>query len=354
MRGEAELPPGRSAANRAPMPADRPHAFPVLLADIGGTNSRFAILPSADAAAVELPPVRTSAFPSIEAAIAAAVPNEVAKPVSAVLAVAGPVDGDEIDLTNSHWVIRPKDVMNATALRSVTVLNDFEAQALAVAGMPDEFLVDLGGDRALENETRVVVGPGTGLGVGSLVRAGGRWVPVPGEGGHVDLGPRDKRDEAVWPHLERIDGRISAEQLLCGRGITNLYRGVCAAHGDAPVLEGPPAITEAAVERTDLHAIEALDLFAIHLGRVAGDCALTVMATGGVFISGGIGQHIVGILRAGLFREAFVDKAPHRAIMEQIATKLVVQPLAALSGLAAYARHPERFEVAIAHRNWTI
>ena len=330
------------------------HPFPVLLADIGGTNSRFAVLPDPGTPAVELPPVRTSAFASIEAAISAVLPLEMAAPRSAILAVAGPVDGDAIDLTNSDWVIRPTDVMNATTLGSVTVLNDFEAQALAISGMPDEFLVDLGGQRALGDETRIVLGPGTGLGVGALVRAGGRWVPVPGEGGHVDLGPRDRRDEAVWPHLERIDGRVSAEQLLCGRGIENLYRAVCAAHGGAPTLETPPAITAAAVERTDPHAIEALDLFAVHLGRLAGDLALTFMATGGAFVSGGIGQHIVAILRSGLFREAFVDKAPHREIMDGIATKLVVQPLAALSGLASLARYPERFEVAVAHRQWTL
>ena len=327
--------------------------FPVLLADIGGTNSRFAVLPDADKPAIELPPVRTSAFASIEAAIAAAVPPEIARPASAILAVAGPVDGDAIDLTNSHWVIRPHEVMDASSLQALTVLNDFEAQALAISGMPDEFLVDLGGELPPTEETRAVLGPGTGLGVGALVRAGGRWVPVPGEGGHVDIGPRDRRDEAVWPHLERIEGRVSAEQILCGRGIENLYRAVCAAHGDAPTLSTPPAITAAAVERTDPHAIEALDLFAIHLGRVAGDLALTFMATGGVFVSGGIGQHIIGILRSGLFRDAFVDKAPHGDIMRGIATKLVVQPLAALSGLAAYARHPERFEVAVAHRYWT-
>ena len=328
--------------------------FPVLLADIGGTNSRFAVLPDANAPAVELPPVSTGAFPSIEAAIAASVLSEIPAPASAILAVAGPVDGDEIDLTNSRWVIRPNEVMNATTITDLTVLNDFEAQALAISGMPEEFLVDLGGDLPLAEETRVVLGPGTGLGVGALVRAGGRWVPVPGEGGHVDLGPRDERDRFVWHYIEEIEGRVSAEQILCGRGIENLYRAVCAAHDDAPTLASPPSITAAAVERTDAHAVEALDLFAIHLGRLAGDLALTFMATGGVFVSGGIGQHIVGILRSGLFREGFVDKAPHREILEGIATKLVVQPLAALSGLASYARHPERFEVAVADRRWTL
>ena len=327
--------------------------FPVLIGDIGGTNARFAILTDAYAEAREFAPVRTADYPTIDDAIQAAVLDKTAiQPRSAVLAVAGPVDGDAIDLTNCHWVVRPRDMIAGLGFSDVIVLNDFEAQALAVADMAPEHVVELGGGRAEANATRVVLGPGTGLGVGALVHAARRWVPVPGEGGHVDLGPRTERDHAIWPHLERIEGRVSAEQVLCGRGIVNLYRAVAAVSDGDAQTDDPAAITEAAVKRTDPIAVETLDLFAAYLGRVAGDLALTFMATGGVYVSGGIGQHIVGILKSGGFRGAFEDKAPHGALVGSIATRLVIHPLAALSGLSAFARTPQRFVVSTEGRRW--
>ena len=327
--------------------------FPILIGDIGGTNARFAILTDGYAEPKEFPPVRTAEFGNIEEAIQTAVLDKTSvQPRSAVLAVAGPVDGDEIDLTNCHWVVRPLDLIRDLALHDVIVVNDFEAQALAVADMTPEHLVELGGGRAENNATRVVLGPGTGLGVGALVHAARLWVPVPGEGGHVDLGPRTEREQAIWPHLDRIGGRVSAEQVLCGSGICNLYRAVAkAGELDAP-LDTPAAITQAAVARTDPVSVETMDIFSACLGRVAGDLALTFMATGGVFISGGIGQHIVGILKSGAFRAAFEDKAPHTELVRSISTRLVIHPLAALAGLAAFARTPGRFALETAGRRW--
>ena len=337
---------------RASQPMDA-LGFPVLIGDIGGTNARFAILSDAYAEAKEFPPVRVADYANIDDAIQAAVLDRTSlQPRAAVLAVAGPVDGDTIDLTNCDWVVRPRNLIEGLALSDVVVVNDFEAQALAVADMAPEHLVDLGGTAVTANATRVVLGPGTGLGVGALVRAVGMWIPVPGEGGHVDLGPRSERDLAIWPHLERADGRVSAEQILCGRGICNLYRAVGAADGRETPLSSPADITQAAVTRTDDVAVDALELFATYLGRVAGDVALTTMATGGVFVSGGIGQHIVGILKGGGFRAAFDDKAPHGELMRGIATQLVIHPLAALAGLSAYARTPARFGLATGGRRW--
>jgi len=328
--------------------------FPVLIADIGGTNARFAILPEADAAPMEFPTVGTADFPTLDAAIRGAILDRTAiRPASAVLAVAAPVDGDEIALTNCDWVVRPKRMLETLGLEQVLVLNDFEAQALAVVALGPGHMEKIGGGEPEARAGRVVLGPGTGLGVAGLVHCRDVWIPVPGEGGHVDIGPRGARDLAVFPHIETIGGRVSAEQVLCGRGLVNLYRAVAAADGLAPRLTTPAEITAAALAGGDPVAGEALDMFVTCLGRLAGDLALIFMSRGGVFLTGGIAQKIVPALRSGLFRAAFEDKAPHGAVLEAMPVYVITHPLAALAGLAAYAREPARFGVETAGRRWT-
>jgi len=332
---------------------DNGNAFPVLLGDIGGTNARFSILPSPDDAAVHFPVVRTASFVTIDDAIATAIAERPdLAPRTAVLAVAGPVDGDEIDLTNCDWIVRPRQLFDTIGLSDVIVLNDFEAQALAVVALDREHMVSIGPEHLVLPGGRVVLGPGTGLGVAGLVHARDMWIPVPGEGGHVDIGPRTARDHEIWPHLEPIEGRISGEQMLCGRGLVNIYRAICAADGVAAEMTDPADITAAALARANGQAVETVDLFVTCLGRLAGDLALIFMARGGVYLTGGIAQKIVPALQNGLFRAAFDDKAPHGALVRAMPVHVVVHPLAALVGLAAYAREPHRFGVETKGRRW--
>jgi glucokinase len=262
------------------------------------------------------------------------------------------VNGDEIPLTNCPWVVRPRQMLADLGLCDVVVLNDFEAQALAVVALGPEHREKIGGGEPDPNAARVVLGPGTGLGVAGLVRFGDRWIPVPGEGGHMDIGPRTPRDFQVFAHLEKLDGRISGEQILCGRGLLNTYRAVAAADGTTPRFTTPAQVTAAALGRTDAVAGEALELFVTCLGRTAGDLALVFKSQGGVYLTGGIAQKIVPALKAANFRAAFEDKAPHQEMMSRIPVYVVTHPLAALSGLAAYARAPDRFGVRTEGRRW--
>ncbi len=197
-----------------------------------------------------------------------------------------------------------------------------------------------------------MLGPGTGLGVAGLVRTRHAWVPVPGEGGHIDIGPRTERDYQIFPHIERIEGRVTGEQILSGRGLRNLYLGICAADKITPTLETPVDITSAGLDGSNPQAAETLDLFATYLGRLAGDLALIFMAHGGVYLSGGIPVRILSALKAGSFRAAFEDKAPHKAIMRDIPVRVITYQLAALTGLSAFARTPSRFEVSTEGRRW--
>jgi glucokinase len=334
--------------------SDASMPFPILIGDIGGTNARFAVIETATSAQVDYPNVRTADFETIDDAIRATILEKGVKPRSAILAVAGPIADDEIPLTNCDWVVRPKTMIADLGFEDVLVVNDFEAQALAISDLSADHRERLGNAAAHEDmvASRVVLGPGTGLGVGGLLHARDIWVPVPGEGGHVDLGPRTKRDLEIFPHVETIEGRVSAEQILSGRGIVNLYRAICTADGMDPKYADPADITAHALAESDKTAVETLSLFSTYLGRVAGDMAMIFMARGGVFLSGGISQKILPALRKPEFRAGFEDKEPHTHLLKTIPTYVVTHPLAALAGLSSYARRPDSYGVSTDGRRW--
>lgn len=327
--------------------------FPILIGDIGGTNARFALIADEGAEAKRLPTVHTAGFATIDDAIQAAVIDGArATPKSAILALAGPIQGDRVPLTNCDWVVEPKRAIARFRLSEMILLNDFEAQALALPGLEPSDLDPIGNGIMRPDGVRVVLGPGTGLGVGALVRARETWVPVPGEGPHIDLGPVTERDMAIWPNIERVLGRITAEAVVSGPGMLRLYRAICRTDGVPARQATQEAVTAAGLSGEDRQAAETLTLFATYLGRVAGDLALIFMAYGGVFLAGGISSKIAPVLKSGAFRDAFVSKAPYGALLEQMATSIIVKPDAALAGIGAFARAPSRFGVELGGRRW--
>ncbi len=331
--------------------------FPILVGDIGGTNARFQILETADSEVSNLEIVQTNQYSGASEAIADAVLTKTdLRPRTAILAAAGPITKDGLDLTNCSWNIQPQPFLDNGPFEQLVLLNDFEAQALSLPFLGDDDLLTIGPETLQNdpNQTKVVLGPGTGLGVGGLVRAADIWVPLAGEGGHVDLGPRTPREVTIWDNIEKLEGRVSGEQVLCGPGMLNVYRAICKTDGVAPTLQSPSEVSAAAENETNPQAIEALSLFCICLGRLAGDLAVTTMARGGVYIAGGIGNKIRHLLTKSGFRAAFEDKAPHSHLMRQISTYLVTHELPALVGLTAYARNPSRFGVDVSHRLWTL
>lgn len=327
--------------------------FPILIGDIGGTNARFAILKDAFAEPKFFEIAETEKFQSIDEAIQTNVLDRTSvQPKSAVLAIAGPIDGDEIDLTNCHWVIHPRRMIADLGLEEVVVINDFEAQALAISSLGEDAREEIGNGVHREGASRAVLGPGTGLGVAGLVRARNMWIPVAGEGGHIDLGARTERDREIWPHLTRIQGRVSGEQILCGRGLVNLYTAICKADGVEAVHTKPADVTQAVEAGNDPQAREAVDLFSVFLGRMAGDVALIFIARGGVYIAGGIFKRIMKLVDHGKIREAFEDKAPHSNLMREIPLYVITEPQPALAGLAAFARSPRFFGLETTGRHW--
>ncbi len=333
-------------------PAAFTPAFPVLVADIGGTNARFALVNSATSPSLIFPIIATARFADpIDAIESLAAEASWVAPRSAILAIAGPVTGDEVPLTNCPWTVAPKRMIAQLGLEDVVLVNDFEAQALALPSLGAEDVLKIGGGESLHNAPMAVLGPGTGLGVASMIQAGGVWFPVPGEGGHVSLGPETARDFEIWPHIEPLDGRVTAEHILSGSGILRLARAIAAADRVACPYASPEAVTEGA-EGGEPLAVETLETFARLLGRLAGDMALVALARGGVFIAGGVSLKIQRFLTDGAFRRAFEDKAPHRGLVAGIPTYLVTHPRPALVGLAGYASAPQLFALELDGRRW--
>jgi glucokinase len=220
--------------------------------------------------------------------------------------------------------------------------------AAGAAGISPSELTPIGPDReegrSGDQGARLVLGPGTGFGAAALLPVGQRLVIVSTESGHVDFGPSSPAEFALWPQLEKVEGRITVETLLSGPGLTRLHAGLhrLRTRADGPRLD-PAAITEAGLAGTDPDAAAALNLFAKLLGRVCGDLALTFLATGGVYIGGGIAPRIVKVLEESGFREAFERKAPFAEMMRQIPTSVITVHDPAFKGLAALANEGRRF-----------
>jgi glucokinase len=329
--------------------------FPLLIGDIGGTNARFQILVDPDTKPIGFPNLLTANHSTIEHAIQTGILDHTdVKPRAAVIAAAGPIENGRLDLTNYNWSIHPKKFLRDLSIDDLTLLNDFEAQALATTSFEPENIEKIGVGEPVANANRVIVGPGTGLGAAGLIHSQDCWIPVPGEGGHVSMGPQTDEDFSIWPFLERENNRVSAEHLVSGRGILNIYKAVSAREGRDGKFTTPEQITTAALIGADQLAVSSVELFCGYLGRVAGDMALTFLARGGVYIAGGIGKQITSIMRNSRFRHEFENKFPHSELLKSIPTYLIVHENAALSGLASFVRSQNEFGIDTKGRRWRL
>ncbi len=320
-------------------------AFPVLLGDIGGTNARFAVLPAPGASVQLLPRTLTAQTPDPVGAIRIALEAyEGPAPRSAIIAVATRVDAPAIRLTNAHWVVDAQAIGRALDLERVSLVNDYTPVASSVEVLDEARgdLAPLGTFAQPRPGPRVVLGPGTGLGAGALMPVEDRFAILATEAGHVEFGPTTDEETALWPHLERVGGRVTAEVVLSGPGLFRIAKAL-AVHRCVDCPFTIPNDVLAAAREGDPLAKDALSLFSRFLGRFAGDLALTFESSGGVFIAGGIAPRMVDILQAGDFREAFDRKAPHDAWASKVPVYAIVNPEPALEGLAAIVSNPQRF-----------
>ncbi|QCF27839.1 glucokinase [Hydrocarboniclastica marina] len=312
---------------------------PVLVGDIGGTNARFALAYPGRAGLHHLETLQCADYDNLDAAATAYLARTGQPKVDDVcLAVASPIQGTRVEMTNNHWRFDTAEVAHAMGWRQFRVLNDFLALALGMPQVAPEKLVKVCGGAGDPNRARLVIGPGTGLGVAGLVPHQGSWIALPSQGGHVEFAPRDGRELAILQILQGQFGRVSAERILCGAGLVNLYRAHAQIEGVNALFESPGDILQAALASTDPLARKTLEHFSEIMGRVAGDAALTMGSLGGVYLCGGIIPRFVDFFCQSGFQKAFEDKGRMRKLMEQTPVHIVTEPYAGLLGAAEALR----------------
>ena len=314
--------------------------------DIGGTHARFALARldgEGRVAALDEPVVlRCADHASLHDAWEC-FGTTIGRPLprAAALAVASPVVGpnsfDTLKLTNNPWVIRPAMVNEKLGVDAHVLVNDFEAVAYAVGACgPDQFQHLCGPDVPLpETGTISVLGPGTGLGVGLLVkRCGNDWQVLPTEGSHGDFSPVDSLEDAILAHFRRRFGRVSAERVISGPGLADIHAALAALDDRAIQPMDDKTLWSLAMNGEDSLAAAALDRFCLALGTFAGNIALAHGA-GGVVIGGGLGARLVDHLPRSGFTGRFAAKGRFETLMRSLPVKLITHPQPGLFGAAA-------------------
>ncbi len=312
-----------------------------LVADIGATNARFGLLdPAGDIVTSEI--LACTDYPGLAEAAESFIAHHTRsdnRPTAGAFAVAGPVRGDQISLTNHPWSFSITATRDRLRLGHLDVINDFAAQALAIPRLESTDLVSLSATPRAERETVAIIGPGTGLGVAGLVPAGDRhWVAIAGEGGHVTMPAYTACEDRIVQRLRARFDHVSAERILSGQGLQNLYWALSDLEADTDVEPDRPSptpaqITDRAMARTDRLAETAVDLFTRWLGTVAGNLVLTFGATGGLFIAGGIVPRLGPRFDAETFFSGFLNKGRFARYLETVPAFVVTHPLPAFLGL---------------------
>jgi glucokinase len=302
-----------------------------LIADIGATNSRFA-LAGAAGRPERIVAIENDSVSGIEEAIARYIGATGAKPRRAVLGVASPVDGEPIRMTNRDWCFRTADLAGRFGFSSVRAINDFEAIAWSLEKLEPNDLRPIGRDAPTARGNKLVLGPGTGMGVAAMLATAAGPHVIATEAGHVAFGPTSEDEEPLFARVRAASGHVSAERLLSGPGLARLHSALHRA--------GAPLCASAIVSRAhegDPTCLHTVALFVRLLGRFAGDMALVFKATGGVFIAGGVAQKLGTLLDVGIFRTAFEAHPPYGVLLRAMPTRLITYEQPGLLGCAAVA-----------------
>ncbi len=306
---------------------------PSLVADIGGTNARFALHSEGRFDCIEVLPCARHA--SLSQALSAYLDAAAGRGFAvdgirhAAIAIANPVEEDRVSMTNHHWSFSISGLRDERALSTLLVVNDFAALAMSLPCLQPWQRERIGGGVELTGRPIGLVGPGTGLGVSGIIPAGNGWVALAGEGGHASFAPCTRDEFLILERLQDEYGHVSAERLLSGPGLEAIHRVL------AGVSLAAPDITRQALDGSCAACLRTVETFCGILGSVAGNVALTLGATGGMYIGGGIVPRFGALFAQSAFRRRFEDKGRLSSYLARIPTWLVTEPYPALQGVAA-------------------
>ena len=312
-----------------------------LVGDIGATNARFA-LADHEGHIERIRVLACDDYPSIEDALAVYLAEDGLKilPREAALAVASPVTGNAVTLTNHPWSFTISGLRHHFGLDRLLVTNDFTANALAMPHLKPGERVAVGGGSPVPDAPIGVLGPGSGLGVSGLIPTPSGWVALSSEGGHVTMAPADVRESAVLDRMRRRFDHVSAERVLSGPGLVNLYNTLAEMEGVPAAPFTPAQIADRHIGETDPVVRAALAMFCAMLGTIAGNLALTLGARGGIYIAGGIVPRLGPLFAESEFRRRFEAKGRFQPYMAAIPTYVVTHPIPAFLGLVALLDRP--------------
>ena len=309
-----------------------------VVTDIGGTNIRLAVLDLSTGEMSQVEEYPCVTFASLEAALVQyfmTLPN----PVSHLcIGIACPVDDDLVKMTNNNWAFSKAELQKKLSLTTLYVINDYTAISLAVPYVDEKYRIKIGGGREVENGVKAIFGPGTGLGVSHLVKQGEKWVSMDGEGGHASFAPNTSQQADVFLLLQEQFGHVSAERLLSGQGLQNIYNALCRIASKPTKYAEPSEITQAALTGECEIALQTLNFFCQAMGGFAGNLALNLQCNGGVYIAGGIVPRFVEFFEKSEFREFFEAKGRLKSYLETVPTYLITHSNPGLLGASVYLR----------------
>lgn len=312
-----------------------------LIADIGGTNARFAAVREGELHSEFEFHHSVLEYPSFAELIIRLKAQLAAQgiqtpPSAACLAVACPADVEHISFTNSHWSFSRSELRQWLGCKELALINDFEAVAHGVTELSDDDYFQIGGQAPVPGKAIGLLGAGTGLGVATLVPLGDGYHILEAEGGHADFAPVDQLQFDILEYLRGIYGRVSLERLLSGKGLFNIYSAMCHLDAVPPKLTSPAEVVSASLANTDTQALAALNMFCEAFGATAGNLALTLGSRGGIYIAGGVIPHFSDFFKTSGFREKFEDKGRFRTYLQPIPVFLITRSDLGLLGAAKY------------------
>lgn len=316
------------------------NSYPRLLADVGGTNVRFALIREAGAPISDERNLACADYPGLYEATRAYLDPLGITPHWAAIGIATAIAGDHVKMTNNHWEFSQAALKAQLALSEFAVINDFTALALSLPSLADDELVKVGGGERNADLPIALLGAGTGLGVSGLIPAhlsgeAPRWIPLQGEGGHVSFSPFNHKEDEILRFLRLSFGHVSAERLLSGPGLVNLYHALAEINGQQAASITAAEISQRGVSGDCALCREAIDTFCGMLGTAAANLAVTLGARGGLYIGGGIVPKLGDYFAASPFRTRFEQKGRFSNYLAAVPSYVIVANNPALRGTAA-------------------